>query len=620
MAFIKQSTKHIDTYMVLEDPRPGSTAIYIQGDAHDHATLSPIFAKYLVLRSDGQAGSAQFGSHYTTTSISNAATHMSTSQLILTKGSTSVIQGTNTGNDPRTNIDVSWLLSMAPEYIPTGCSYVTDGVTSGILLYDRRVSGDNVLALIDTNINKELYDQSLKFLSFVDSSLPENSFVTYGILPYLDNTSKRIIRTNARGDANTNTGTGLQNVGITNNFRLGYLGTWPSTFTATLNATNLVNYTGQFLGPAVNGNVLFFLINSTDDINQKVLTYNMSTNTATYLHEFSEARTAFGGSVGGSRSTATGIRTPNKLASTYFTDPVLSNTRGFYVPYFDTANNYQPYYVRWNTLTDTFTRESNVHVYSNVSQTGYSMSSEYLNDLTGDPGDYGGCSSYVFNETFTHTLNGVTTRYLTLGALNGQYAIYDTGDVKRGFITYTVDPVDPTVLTYHSHFVARATPRNIVWLNDAKTLLGVFHYNTFDIYSFAPATGWVLTQTINERFWSVGRDRSDRIWAVAESTNSNYGDLHLITPQLPVTINIVPELETYNYQGSTINSYFTVEAINAAGSRVAANVTLVIDGSTLTFDDNSKSKIITTSTSGTVQANIKVTGSGFSQIVTSVTI
>jgi hypothetical protein len=232
----------------------------------------------------------------------------------------------------------------------------------------------------------------------------------------------------------------------------------------------------------------------------------------------------------------------------------------------------------------------------------------------------GGCSSYVFNETFTHTLNGVTTRYLTLGALNGQHAIYDAVDVKRGFITYTVDPADPTVLTYHSHFVASETPRNIVWLNDAKTLLGVFHYNTFDIYSFVPATGWVLTQTINERFWSVGRDRSDRIWAVAESNNSNFGDLHLITPQLPVTINLVPENETYNYQGSTINSYFTVEALNVAGERIQANVTLVIDGSTITFADDTKSKIITTSASGTVQANIKIIASGFSQVITSVNV
>ena len=610
MAFIKQSTKHVVTYMVLEDPRPGSTAIYIQGDAHDHATLSPIFAKYLVLRTDGQAGSDQFGSHYT--GVSSDLTNTATNHLLLSKGSTTVKQGTETGNNIYTNIDVSWLLSMAPEYAPTGCNYITDGTTPGILLYGRRTYRHDVLGLIDTNTNKELYNQDLNFLSY---SLigGGNINVNYGTLPYLDNVSKRILQIDNRSSDNT---FGY----IPNNFRVGYIGTWPNTFVSAINATNLVNYTGQFLGPAVNGNVLFFLINSTDDINQKVLTYNMSTNTATYLHEFSAARTAFGGSVGGSRSTATGIRTPNKLASTYFTDPVLSNTQGFYVPYFDTNNNYQPYYVRWNTLTDTFTRESNVHVYANVSQTGYSLSSNYLNDLTGDPGDLGGCSSYVFNETFTHTLNGVTTRYLTLGALNGQYAIYDTGDVKRGFITYTVDPADPTVLTYHSHFVARATPRNIVWLNDAKTLLGVFHYNTFDIYSFAPATGWVLTQTVNERFWSVGRDRTDRIWAVSSSTNSNFGDLHLITPQLPVTINIVPELETYNYQGSTINSYFTVEAINAAGSRVAANVTLVIDGSTLTFDDDSKSKIITTSTSGTVQANIKVTGSGFSQIVTSVTI
>jgi hypothetical protein len=439
------------------------------------------------------------------------------------------------------------------------------------------------------------------------------------LYPYVDSATGRIPTNYAVNDANP--GQAGYVAGLANNFRCGTLNNFDTGFTTfTLNGTGITNYTGQFLGPANNGNVLYFVINSTDDINQKIVSYNMNTNVVTYLQEFSSARSAFGGSLGGSRNTASGINTVNKLASSFFDDPGTANTKGFYVPYFDTANNYQPYYYQWNQTNDVFTRIEDVHVYSNVSQTGYSLSSDYLNNLTGDPGESSGLSSWVFNETFTHTANNVTSRYVTLGAINGQYAIYDTDSNKRGFITYTVDPSDPKILTYHSHFVATATPRNIIWLNDSKTLLGIFYYNSFEIYSFNATTGWTLTQSITERLWAVGRDRSDRIWAAAEASNSVYTDLHLITPQLPVTINLVPENETYNYQGSTINSYFTVEALNVAGERIQANVTLVIDGSTITFADDTKSKIITTSASGTVQANIKVIASGFSQVITSVNV
>jgi hypothetical protein len=40
----------------------------------------------------------------------------------------------------------------------------------------------------------------------------------------------------------------------------------------------------------------------------------------------------------------------------------------------------------------------------------------------------------------------------------------------------------------------------------------------------------------------------------------------------------------------------------------------------MTFEDNTKSKIVQTSTAQTTQVNVKIVDSGFSQIITSVTV
>jgi hypothetical protein len=362
---------------------------------------------------------------------------------------------------------------------------------------------------------------------------------------------------------------------------------------------------------------LFLTINASNDNQIKVVDYNIDNNTTSFLYEWSAERQAFGGSIGGTRAESFGIRRQVKFASTFFNDPDDANTKGFYIPYFDVSNNYQPYYMQWDKTDDTFTQNSDVLVVSETVNNTFSPSSSFLNNLsqTVSAGQTG-MSGAIFNETFVFD----STRYLILGALNGVYQIHDNSTSARTFITYEIDANDPKVLIYHSHLQLPTTPKNIVWLNDSKTLMGVFLDTSFRVYSFNNTTGWTQSQAISETFWSVGRDRSDRIWAAAEGAVDDFSELHLITPAIPIVINIQPELTTYNYQGTTINSFFTLEAINAQGNRIATDVTLVIDGSTMTFANGTKSAIVTTSSTAPVQVNIRIIDTGFSQIVASVTV
>jgi hypothetical protein len=399
------------------------------------------------------------------------------------------------------------------------------------------------------------------------------------------------------------------------------MGPWPAPSTALVRSSLLLSgWWGQLIGISPTGDILYLVNNATNDNQQRVVAYNIGNDSTTYNVQYSNIRAAFGGSAGGTRSTATGIRTQIKLSSSLFDDPDLADTKGFYCPYFDVNNNFQPYYFQWNTLTNTFTRNENVSVETAAGSDVFFTSSTFFNDLASGAGTFSNQAAAVFNETFTFTQGETTTRFLILGAINGRYAVHDDSPVKRTFITFEVDSTDPTKLVYHSQFTTPSTPRNIVWLNDSKTLLGVFLFNSFVIYNFVPATGWVEAQVVNEQFWAVGRDRIDRIWGVAAPSNSSFGDLHLITPALPVTIVITPENPTYNYQGVTINTFVQVEAFNVQGNRIEADITLVIDGPTFAFGNDTKSQVVRTSSSGAITVPIKITDSGFSQIIASVTI
>lgn len=604
MARIKQSTKHVSTNMVLEDPRPSSRAIYILGDAHDFSSLSPIFAKSLCTRVNGSQGD-QAGDHRV--QLANAAGGASGKAFFLTKGSTSVHQTSST-TDIYSSLDLVHTLSLDPAYTPTGCSLLTDGTTSGIFFYNsehqRAFSGDEII-FTSVAASQELYD------AVPDSQYNGTSDALTSLIPYIDPSSKfipLITRTDATGDLP--------------NFRPGRWGPWPNPSSRFTQATiALTNWWGQVLGIANDGSVLYFVGNLTNDNQQRIITHDLGTNVTTYLQQYSTVRPAFEGAAGGTRSAAAGsfLTQQIKLASSLFDDPNLPNTKGFYYPYFDINENFQPYYFQWNRETDEFTRNEDVSMLADSESTDFYASSANFGPLQAGRA-LASTGAAVFCETFTIAQGETVTRYLTLGAINGRFQIHDGLANARRFITFEVDSADPKKLTYHSDIVLPSTPRNFIWLNDSKTLLGVFFATSFRIYNFTPATGWVEGQVINEQFWSVGRDRTDRIWALASSSNSNYGDLHLVTPALPVTIRIIPENETYNYQGVTINTFVQVEAINVQGNRIETDVTLVIDGPTFAFTDGSKSQVVRTSSTGAVTVPIRITDSGFSQIIASVTI
>jgi hypothetical protein len=167
-----------------------------------------------------------------------------------------------------------------------------------------------------------------------------------------------------------------------------------------------------------------------------------------------------------------------------------------------------------------------------------------------------------------------------------------------------------------------STPRSMIWLNDTHTMMGIWFNNSFGIYSWNDTTGWNSTTVLNHQVQSIGRDSLDRIWYVKASSKygGTYTELHLLTPTLPVSITVVPENAAYTYSGTTLVSYMDVSAINASGTRIASSVKLVIEGSSMTFSDDSTSKTVTTLTTGDLQVATKVISAGFTNVSASIEI
>lgn len=336
-------------------------------------------------------------------------------------------------------------------------------------------------------------------------------------------------------------------------------------------------------------------------------------NTATYTLTTGTTLTGFGlgTNIGGDRTTTFGNYL-SKYASKTFTDPSTSTTKGFYLPYVDTVGNYNPYYFQWNTLNDTFTQYADVTMV--YPTTGTNINTYWSPDTlsAGSTGaiNYGFQRLWV-NETF---VSG-GTRYLVFMQLHGGGGIFDSYPLMRSFPTYSVNANNPRRLTYVSSLQVPSSPKNIVWLSDDKTIIGIITHSAFYVYAFSSASGWTLSGNFPYQFNAVGRDGLGRIWA--QDTGIGYGRLHLITLNVPVNIVVTSDASSYYYSGGTTTANLTVNAYSYTGSRISTPVKLVIDGGSMTFAGSNLTISITTSASADTIVPVTITGGGVANIIAS---
>mgnify|MGYP003651465905 FL=1 len=362
----------------------------------------------------------------------------------------------------------------------------------------------------------------------------------------------------------------------------------------------------QFIGPSsADDEPMFMSTSHRYNYHNRIYKTNTSANSVTTLHSFTTAGTASGNR--GTHNVSNSYHP--KIASKHFSNPASgqSANRVFYSPALDSNNNYFPWYFTWDKTNDTFVRGHCTMVGELSSVSGFSMntSASYSGPMVENVA--------LYNET--HVLSG--TRYVTVIPLCNRSIAADDNDAERTIITYSVTANDATTLTFHSKEVIPKGIKNITWLNDARTLLGIHQTGGYLIYKMDGTSGWQKATTITTELHCIGRDSADRIFALEPSSSSNF-KLHAITPTLPVSVSVTPAAASYNYTGSIINSTIAVSAFGADGARIAATVGLTINGSTMDFSSGVTTVNVTTSTSADVSQAFRVTGAGFSDILAAI--
>jgi hypothetical protein len=120
---------------------------------------------------------------------------------------------------------------------------------------------------------------------------------------------------------------------------------------------------------------------------------------------------------------------------------------------------------------------------------------------------------------------------------------------------------------------------------------------------------WAVTNTMPYRCDHIGQDSLGRLWISTTQAGVVATDtLFLEGLYIPQTVTITPYQTAYVYTGTPIASNISITTPNFAGNLIAANVGVALSGST-TFQDGSTYRVITTSSSAPVVANIIITGS-----------
>lgn len=639
MAIIRTFKTGLATAAVIEDPIPGSTNMFFQLDAVNKSTLTPLFDTQIQFSTSGLAsGSAVgvwtddqrtfnnnvFGSPILNTPpLGSSAGAVGTGRLtgvLILNGEVTHCRHMlfNTVNDYRNTLDFTPMYSMDPARLPRQASHFTDG-TNNVVYFVYHAKGNSPTLT---------YDNSTSYA--LTTNTTSNNLVNSNYML----TNDWINRSNAVNAYSSRVYPMYRNPSTGNmiwhgNFQLTSTGANPSyqpglntggafsiqTAAAQVGPStgSLSSYTSQWVGVSLVDGLAITLANfNQNDHTTQIWKYNDSNNTATNLTNISTVPGASGTSVGGNRAATFG-NFKNKYCSRWFTDPLTANSRGFYMPYVDTNGNLAPFYWQWNTATDAFTRNANCTLNWGG---GNSQSTFWLHDTTlVATADTNGHQTIWYNETFTVGSN----RYLIFMQLNGAGGLLDSLPRACTFITFSVNAADPRILTYHSRIPVPVTPKNIVWLSDDRTVIGVFTHTAFYIYTFTEANGWSQTANLPFQFSAVGRDNLGRIWAVDPGPNQ-WGRIHLITLTVPVTILVTPDASTYTYSGTTINANVAVRAVDANGNRISTSVKLVIDGGSMLFGGNNFTTTVTTSASADINVPVTITGGGVSNIIASVPI
>ena len=294
--------------------------------------------------------------------------------------------------------------------------------------------------------------------------------------------------------------------------------------------------------------------------------------------------------------------------------------RVLYSGHYDSSNNLAPIRYVWNPADGSVTATNCTMTYSGAN-TYATYSARYT---TEDNSTYSWYSWHSKGHQFTVSGTNYITFWITDKMAHTGNGLTRWGTAqKRTMMTYTIGSgTGDDTLTYHSSYTfptVNDIPRDFLPINSEGTQVAVPVTLQMRFFSFNTSTGWSPTGTYPYEFRTIGLDQTNRIWGISKEKGNN--TLHMITPTLPITINVVMASISYTFTGSNISTSCTVDAYGADGLRLAAAINLAIDGGSMIFaSTGTKNIVVNTSASATTTVNLTITGGGINNIIASIDI
>lgn len=242
---------------------------------------------------------------------------------------------------------------------------------------------------------------------------------------------------------------------------------------------------------------------------------------------------------------------------------------------------------------------------------------------------------YLFGTYPTSDATGraMTTPVATvLNTVNPTNALLKTGNAFS-ILSYTLDSGETTAtfqantdMSMHApRWYMPTTPGGLTqWVSRAAQINdAIFRFNESTYI-------WELQTQMNYRADQVGVDSYGRVWATSSMVNGvqlspfagaasvvGSDQIFLEGANLPVSATALLAASSYVYSGTTINTSFTLNVSNYAGSLVASNVYVQLTGG-LRFTDGSMERYITTTNSSVTTTDIDVVNGNTSRINTTI--
>lgn len=175
--------------------------------------------------------------------------------------------------------------------------------------------------------------------------------------------------------------------------------------------------------------------------------------------------------------------------------------------------------------------------------------------------------------------------------------------VNQGIYTFEIIDFNNLKLTNYNR-ISDSVLKGYLLSKDRSFLIVSSANNTIFMKFDTEKGCFKITSTIEEVPLSIGLDLSERVW-IMKANN----EVDVYSMSNPTDFNMKFEKDYYDYVGTNIETFITIEAKNFLGEYININVELTIDGNAK-FKDNSSSVIkITTPSDGELNIPVIITGS-----------